>query len=97
MAAGILRDAARHIAEAAAAVCPAGAGGEVALTGGLFRHGRAPPGARCARSSPRGCRRPGSPRRPRDPLDGALRIAAALAAGELRLPLDAGLLSVVTE
>lgn len=96
VAEAILRDAARHIAGAAAAVCPRPAAGEVALTGGLFRMG-APlltplraelaarlPGVRVTEAAG-------------DPLDGALRIAAALAAGELRLPLDAGLLSVVTE
>ncbi|WP_063733335.1 N-acetylglucosamine kinase [Streptomyces sp. RTd22] len=95
VAEGILRDAARHIAQAAAAVCPRLESGEVALTGGLFRMG-APlltplraelaarlPGIRVTEAAG-------------DPLDGALRIAAALAAGELRLPLDAGLLNVIT-
>jgi len=95
VAEAILRDAARHIAQAAEAVCPRLESGEVALTGGLFRMG-APlltplraelaarlPGVRVTEAAG-------------DPLDGALRIAAALAAGELRLPLDAGLLSVVT-
>ncbi|EFL21603.1 BadF/BadG/BcrA/BcrD ATPase [Streptomyces himastatinicus ATCC 53653] len=95
VAEAILRDAARHIAQAAEAVCPRLESGEVALTGGLFRMG-APlltplraelaarlPGIRVTEAAG-------------DPLDGALRIAAALAAGELRLPLDAGLLSVIT-
>lgn len=95
VAEAILRDAARHIARAAEAVCPRPEAGDVALTGGLFRMGApllAPlrtelaarlPGVRVTEAAG-------------DPLDGALRIAAALAAGELRLPLDAGLLSVVT-
>ncbi|MGW4627333.1 N-acetylglucosamine kinase [Streptomyces rubiginosohelvolus] len=93
VAAGILRQAASHVAEAAAAVCPAptepdGAGGgtgEVALTGGLFRMGepliaplreelaRLLPGARVTTATG-------------DPLTGALRIAHALATGDLRLP-----------
>ncbi|WP_228992060.1 BadF/BadG/BcrA/BcrD ATPase family protein [Streptomyces sp. DH8] len=93
VAAGILRQAAGHIAEAAAAVFPAAAGatgetetgGEVALTGGLFRMGeplvgpvreelaRLAPGARVTAAEG-------------DPLTGALRIARALAAGELLLP-----------
>ncbi|MFF3034288.1 N-acetylglucosamine kinase [Streptomyces rubiginosohelvolus] len=90
VAAGILRQAASHIAEAAAAVCPApaepdGEDGEVALTGGLFRMGepliaplreelaRLLPGARVTTATG-------------DPLTGALRIARALAAGDLRLP-----------
>ncbi|MFF7654826.1 N-acetylglucosamine kinase [Streptomyces sp. NPDC007983] len=110
VAEAILRDAARHIAQAAAAVCPrpeAGdiatgdiatgdtATGDIALTGGLFRMGApllAPLRAELA------ARLPGVPvtEAAGDPLDGALCVAAALAAGELRLPLDAGLLSVIT-
>ncbi|MDX5576580.1 N-acetylglucosamine kinase [Streptomyces sp. ID01-9D] len=112
VAAGILRAAAGHIAEAAAAVCPTaarpaaagpdddggelGEGGEVALTGGLFRMGEpllaplreelAPllPGARV--TSAEG-----------DPLTGALRIARALAAGDLRLPRHPTMLFVPLE
>ncbi|MCP9207918.1 N-acetylglucosamine kinase [Streptomyces sp. NEAU-Y11] len=91
---GILRDAARHIAQAAEAVCPRVASPEVALTGGLFRMG-APlldplrtelstrlPAARLTEA-------------PGDPLDGALCVAAALATHDLRLPRDAALLTVV--
>ncbi|WAP54799.1 N-acetylglucosamine kinase [Streptomyces sp. S465] len=94
VAAGILRDAARHIAEAAEAVCPRLEAGEVALTGGLFRMG-APlltpvgealaarlPGVRVAEAAG-------------DPLDGALCVAAALAVDGLRLPRDPGLLTVI--
>ncbi|GGS55496.1 ATPase [Streptomyces parvus] len=107
VAAGIMRQAAGHVAEAAAAVCPAPAGpdgdpdegdgvGEVALTGGLFRMGepllaplreelaRLLPGARVTVASG-------------DPLTGALRIAHALAAGDLRLPRHPTMLFVPLE
>ncbi|MFE3406680.1 MULTISPECIES: N-acetylglucosamine kinase [Streptomyces] len=104
VAAGILRQAAGHIAEAAAAVCPTSAGtaveagesGEVALTGGLFNMGEpliAPlreelaqllPGARVTTAAG-------------DPLTGALRIARALAAGDLRLPRHPTMLFVPRE
>ncbi|NEB41555.1 BadF/BadG/BcrA/BcrD ATPase family protein [Streptomyces sp. SID14515] len=112
VAAGILQAAAGHIAEAAAAVCPTAAhpttagqdgaagepgdGGEVALTGGLFRMGdpllvplreelaHLLPGARV--TSAEG-----------DPLTGALRIARALAAGDLRLPRHPTMLFVPVE
>ena len=114
VAEAILRDAARHIAQAAEAVCPrphadeagnagntgdagtTGDAAEIALTGGLFRMGTpllAPLRAELAARLP-GVR---VTEAAGDPLDGALYIAAALAAGELRLPLDAGLLSVITE
>ncbi len=94
VAEAILRTAARHVAEAAEAVCPRLESSEVALTGGLFRMG-APlltpvrqelaarlPGVRVTEAAG-------------DPLDGALCVAAALAADELRLPRDPTLLSVV--
>ncbi|MGW6025775.1 N-acetylglucosamine kinase [Streptomyces sp. NPDC055099] len=95
----ILRDAARHIAEAAAAVCPAsdtvsrGEVPEVALTGGLFKMGRAlldPVHAELRDLLPhvRVVAAAG------DPLDGAVRIAADLAADRLRLPLDPRMLTV---
>ncbi|MFI0773958.1 N-acetylglucosamine kinase [Streptomyces sp. NPDC021212] len=96
VAEAILRDAARHIAQAAKAVCPRPEPGEVALTGGLFRMGApllAPLRAELAARLP-GVR---VTEATGDPLDGALRIAAALAAGELRLPPAAGLLSISTE
>ncbi|NBE50258.1 N-acetylglucosamine kinase [Streptomyces boluensis] len=95
VAAGILRDAARHIAEAAAAVCPSGAECEVGLTGGLFRMGDpllAPlaeelavllPSARAVAAG--------------DPLDGAVALARALASGGLRLPSDGRLLHLPPE
>ncbi|MFI7385364.1 N-acetylglucosamine kinase [Streptomyces sp. NPDC049813] len=92
VAAAILRQGARHIAEAAAAVCPAG-GGDVALTGGLFKIGEpllGPlreelaallPGATAATAAG-------------DPLHGSLVLAGALASGGLRLPCEGRLLSV---
>ncbi|MEV6755281.1 BadF/BadG/BcrA/BcrD ATPase family protein [Streptomyces sp. NPDC051214] len=95
----ILRDAARHIAEAAAAVCPAsdavsqGEVPEVALTGGLFKMGR-------ALLDPVHAELRGLLREVRvvaaagDPLDGAVRIAVDLAADRLRLPLDPRMLAV---
>ncbi|MGA5471669.1 N-acetylglucosamine kinase [Streptomyces arboris] len=90
VAAGILREAAAHIAEAAAAVCPtAGPRGgdacEVALTGGLFRMGEpllGPVREELARLVPRARVTTGTG----DPLTGALRIARALALDDLRLP-----------
>ncbi|GGQ27420.1 BadF/BadG/BcrA/BcrD ATPase family protein [Streptomyces roseolilacinus] len=91
VAADVLARAARHIAEAAAAVHPAGGVGDVALTGGLFRIGdpllvplrdelaRRLPGARPVSAAG-------------DPLSGALAIAAALAADAPALPREPGLL-----
>ncbi|MCH0539977.1 ATPase [Streptomyces sp. MUM 203J] len=92
VAAGILAEAARHLAGSAAAVHPPG--GEVlALAGGLFRAGEvllapvreavagALPGVRVVPAA-------------RNPLAGALRLAAAVARGGLRLPAERGLLDV---
>ncbi|MFF3955356.1 N-acetylglucosamine kinase [Streptomyces sp. NPDC001890] len=100
VAAGILREAAAHVAEAAAAVCPeAGADGEpceVALTGGLFRMGDpllVPLREELARQLPQARAVPGSG----DPLAGALSIARALATGDLRLPRHPTLLRVPGE
>lgn len=97
VAADILRRAAAHIAETAAAVCPeAGdddAGREVALTGGLFRMGDpllVPLREELAQQVPQARVVPASG----DPLAGALRIARALATGDLRLPLHPTLLFV---
>ncbi|MFF9352525.1 N-acetylglucosamine kinase [Streptomyces sp. NPDC014734] len=97
VAAGILREAAGHIAAAAAAVCPkAGTDGdpcEVALTGGLFRMGDpllVPLREELSRQVPQARAVPGSG----DPLDGALSIARALAKGDLRLPRHPALLCV---
>ncbi|GGT90875.1 N-acetylglucosamine kinase [Streptomyces violascens] len=98
VAAGILREAARHIVQAAAAVCPAAADEkpQVALTGGLFKLGEpllAPLKEEFRRQLPYARRVEAAG----DPLDGSLLIAAGLAAGELRLPRDPRMLWVATE
>ncbi|MFH8486741.1 N-acetylglucosamine kinase [Streptomyces longisporoflavus] len=99
VAGAILGDAARHIAEAAAAVCPpAGRAGrgdqpEVALTGGLFKMGDALLGPVEAELAER-LRHVRLVPAAGDPLDGAVRMAADVAAGRLRLPLDPRMLSV---
>ncbi|MFD3609896.1 N-acetylglucosamine kinase [Streptomyces atroolivaceus] len=98
VAAGILRDAAAHIAEAAAAVCPPQAGSrpdgcEVALTGGLFRMGEpllGPLRRELGRQVPQARVVPAEG----DPLHGALEIARALAGPGLRLPPHPTLLFV---
>lgn len=99
VAEAILREAARHIAEAAAAVCPGpdpvsmGEPPEVALTGGLFKMGEALLGP--VRAELRDLlRHVRLVARAGDPLDGAVRIAADLAADRLRLPLDPRMLTV---
>ncbi|GAB1331036.1 N-acetylglucosamine kinase [Streptomyces sennicomposti] len=93
VAAGVLRAAARHMAESAAAVCPPGGEPLVALTGGLFKMGdplllplereltlRLPHARRVAAEG--------------DPLHGSARIAAELAEGALALPGDEKMLYV---
>ncbi|TKS99498.1 N-acetylglucosamine kinase [Streptomyces lasalocidi] len=95
VAADILRAAAGHMADSAAAVCPAGDGARVALTGGLFRTGEAlltPVREELARRLPHARPVPAEG----DPLHGATALATALARGTLALPLDASLLHVVT-
>ncbi|MDF3299361.1 N-acetylglucosamine kinase [Streptomyces tropicalis] len=87
VAAGILRTAARHIAESAAAVCPAEGEPRIALTGGLFRMGDpllTPLEEELTARLPYARRVPAEG----DPLHGSVRIAAALAAGSLGLPGD---------
>lgn len=93
VAADILRQAARHILETAAAVRPATGPCRTALTGGLFKMGEpllgplrelAPevfPGAEFVPADG-------------DPLLGAVRIAGALADGTLSLPEDPALLHI---
>ncbi|MEO3978301.1 BadF/BadG/BcrA/BcrD ATPase family protein [Streptomyces sp. CAU 1734] len=100
VSAGILRLAAGHIAEAAAAVCPpAGADGaapEVALTGGLFHTGEpllVPLRAELAAQLPSARLTPAAG----DPLAGAVLIASALAGGSLVLPSHPTLLHVPAE
>lgn len=91
----ILREAARHMAGAAAAVCPEGDDAAVSVTGGLLGLGdpllapleeelaKAVPHAR--RVDPEG-----------DPLLGAFRLAEGLALGDLSLPHDRRLLHVTS-
>ncbi|MFF9775962.1 N-acetylglucosamine kinase [Streptomyces sp. NPDC013978] len=96
VAAGILREAARHMADAAAAVCPASGEPRVALTGGLFRLGTpllGPLEAELAQRLPHAPLVPAEG----DPLAGTVRIAAALAGGGLGLPYDERMLYVVAE
>ncbi|MEU0087393.1 BadF/BadG/BcrA/BcrD ATPase family protein [Streptomyces sp. NPDC006274] len=97
VAAAILERAAGHIAEAAAAVCPAPGeapdGCEVALTGGLLKLGEPllePLRKELAEQLPHARQVPAAG----DPLLGALRLAAELAAGEPRLPVHPTLLHV---
>ncbi|MFF1695049.1 N-acetylglucosamine kinase [Streptomyces sp. NPDC058257] len=98
----ILRDAARHIADAAAAVCPApdavspGERPEIALTGGLFKMGDALLQPVRAELEDR-LRHVRLVRAAGDPLDGAVRIAADVVMNRLRLPLDPRMLTVHTE
>ncbi|WSL21911.1 ATPase [Streptomyces sp. NBC_01283] len=102
VAEAILRDAARHIAEAAAAVCPAsdvagqGVQPEVALTGGLFKMGDALLGPVRAELKDL-LRHVRLVTAAGDPLDGALLIAADTGADRLRLPLDPRMLTLHTE
>ncbi|MEU1018368.1 BadF/BadG/BcrA/BcrD ATPase family protein [Streptomyces sp. NPDC005898] len=96
VASGILRDAARHIAEAAAAAGPPEGVCEVALTGGLFKVGEpllGPLREELAGQLPHARQVPAAG----DPLDGALRVAVDVARGALRLPYDARMLSVHEE
>ncbi|MEV4233156.1 hypothetical protein AB0J81_40055, partial [Streptomyces bobili] len=95
VAAGILRAAARHIADSAAAVCPpdAEARPRVAVTGGLVNLGEPllqPLTEELARRLPYARRVPAAG----DPLDGAVRLATDLAAGRLGLPVDETMLWV---
>ncbi|MFE5600954.1 N-acetylglucosamine kinase [Streptomyces coelicoflavus] len=87
VAADILRAAARHMADSAAAVCPAGGEPWVAVTGGLLRMGDpllVPLGEELAKRLPQARRTTAEG----DPLDGSVRIATDLAAGSLTLPGD---------
>ncbi|GAB2964775.1 BadF/BadG/BcrA/BcrD ATPase family protein [Streptomyces heilongjiangensis] len=96
VAADILRAAARHMADAAAAVCPASGDPLVALTGGLFKLGApllAPLDEELTQRLPRARRVPAEG----DPLEGAVRVATGLASGDLRLPYDDQLLYSVAE
>lgn len=94
VAEGILREAGARIAETAAAACPPGGESTVALTGGLLGIGE--PLLRPLREELRQLL-PAASLVPAagGPLDGALLIAARLAVGELTLPPDPSLLTVV--
>ncbi|MFF4015991.1 N-acetylglucosamine kinase [Streptomyces sp. NPDC001843] len=94
VAAGILRAAARHMAESAVAVCPPTGAPQVAVTGGLVGLGAPllePLGEELARRLPHARHVPAAG----DPLQGAMRLAAELAVGQLTLPGDEALLYVV--
>jgi N-acetylglucosamine kinase-like BadF-type ATPase len=95
VAAGILRAAARHMAESAAAVCPPAGEPQVAVTGGLFKMGDpllVPLYEELTKRLPHARRVPAEG----DPLDGSVRIATDLAAGALTLPGDGTMLCVIT-
>jgi N-acetylglucosamine kinase-like BadF-type ATPase len=95
VAAEILRAAARHMADSAAAVCPTTGEPPVALTGGLLRTGPpllVPLEEELSRRLPHARRVPADG----DPLHGAVRIATGLAAGRRELPEQEALLQVVT-
>lgn len=95
IAVDVLRAAARHMADSAAAVCPAGGEPAVGLTGGLFGMGAVllgPVDEELAKRLPRARRI----RAEGDPLHGAVRIAEDLATGSLILPSDEKLLSVTS-
>lgn len=94
VAADILRTAARHMAESAAAVCPATGEPQVALTGGLVKMGApllVPLEEELAKRLPHARRVPAAG----DPLQGSVRIATDLATGALTLPSDEAMLHVV--
>jgi N-acetylglucosamine kinase-like BadF-type ATPase len=91
VAAGVLRAAARHMAESAAAVCPPTGEPLIALTGGLFKMGDpllAPLNDELAARLPRARQVAAEG----DPLHGSVRIATDLARGALALPADATML-----
>ncbi|MGW6738588.1 N-acetylglucosamine kinase [Streptomyces sp. NPDC055013] len=92
----ILRAAARHMADSAAAVCPTTGEPQVALTGGLFKMGDplvAPLEEELAKRLPHARRVPATG----DPLDGSVRIATDLATDTLTLPSDEAMLCVVND
>jgi N-acetylglucosamine kinase-like BadF-type ATPase len=95
VAARVLRAAARHMAQSAAAVCPPSGEPRLAVTGGLLKLGEpllVPLEEELARCLPGVVRVAAEG----DPLHGAVRIALALAAGSLSLPHDEHMLHTVT-
>ncbi|MFE5814013.1 N-acetylglucosamine kinase [Streptomyces sp. NPDC056479] len=96
VAGDILRAAARHMADSAAAVCPATGEPQVALTGGLLKMGDplvVPLAEELAKRLPHARPVPAAG----DPLDGSVRIATDLATDALTLPGDEAMLCVVNE
>ncbi|MEU9286090.1 BadF/BadG/BcrA/BcrD ATPase family protein [Streptomyces sp. NPDC048275] len=95
VASDILRAAARHMAESAAAVCPDVSEAQVAFTGGLFKMGDpllVPLREELAGQLPHARQVPAAG----DPLDGAVRIAVDLADDRFTLPRDERMLHIVT-
>ncbi|MFE0800278.1 N-acetylglucosamine kinase [Streptomyces sp. NPDC058812] len=95
VAADVLRAAARHMADSAAAVCPSWGEPRVAVTGGLLKMGDAlvvPLEEELAKRLPHARRVAAEG----DPLRGSARIAAALATGSFTLPSDDRMLWVTT-
>ncbi|WP_217250205.1 BadF/BadG/BcrA/BcrD ATPase family protein [Streptomyces sp. AC602_WCS936] len=96
VAAGVLRAAARHMADSAAAVCPPGGEPRVAVTGGLLKLGDplvVPLEEELAKRLPHARRTAAEG----DPLHGSVRIANDLATGSFTLPSDERMLWVTTD
>ncbi|GAA2529104.1 MULTISPECIES: N-acetylglucosamine kinase [Streptomyces] len=95
VAADVLRAAARHMADSAAAVCPDVDEPRVGLTGGLFEMGApllVPLDEELAERLPRARRVTAEG----DPLHGAVRIATDLMAGAFALPCEGKMLCVTS-
>ncbi len=95
VAADVLRAAARHMADSAAAVCPPGGEPRVAVTGGLLKLGDplvVPLEEELAKRLPHARRTAAEG----DPLHGSVLIASDLATGSFTLPGDDGMLWVTT-
>ncbi|MEV8244635.1 MULTISPECIES: N-acetylglucosamine kinase [Streptomyces] len=96
VAADVLRAAARHMADSAAAVCPRGGEPLVAVTGGLLKLGDAlvvPLEEELAKRLPQARRTAAEG----DPLHGSVRIASDLATGSFTLPGDERMLWVTAD
>ncbi|PAK25403.1 ATPase [Streptomyces sp. alain-838] len=96
VAADVLRAAARHMADSAAAVCPPGGEPRVAVTGGLLKLGTplvGPLEEELAKRLPHARRTAAEG----DPLHGSVLIASDLATGSFTLPGDDGMLWVTTD
>ncbi|MCZ9350439.1 ATPase [Streptomyces mutabilis] len=96
VAADVLRAAARHMADSAAAVCPPGGEPRVAVTGGLLKLGTplvGPLEEELAKRLPHARRTAAEG----DPLHGSVLLASDLATGSFTLPGDDGMLWVTTD